>query len=113
MPFVTHLALTEERSADRTILRADGEVDAVTAPRFAVALSRAAGEAEGTLVIDLTRTGFMDVKGFAALLNAHRKVHAREGEMLIVCPSAHIRRLLGVLDIHRHLRFCSEGICQG
>lgn len=106
MPFGTHLALTEERSADRTTVRADGEVDAVTAPQFAVALSRAAGEAERTLVVDLTHTEFMDVKGYAALLNAHRKIRSQHGEMFILCPRAHIRRVLGVLDIHGHLSVC-------
>ena len=104
MDLATHLALTEERSTDGMVLRARGEVYGATASRFAGALSRAAGEAERTLVVDLTQTEFMDVQGYAALLNAQRKIHSHKGEMSIVCPSGQVRRLLGSLDTSGRLR---------
>jgi anti-anti-sigma regulatory factor len=52
----------------------------------------------------LTRIEFMDVKGFAALLNAHRKVHDAHGEMSVVCPPGQVRRMLGLLDTSGRLR---------
>ena len=103
MVLATHLSLTEERAPGGLVVRAMGEVDASTAPQFAGALSRAAGERDGKLVVDLSRVEFMDVKGFAALLNAQRKCGA-DGQMLIVCPSGHVRRLLGMLDTAGRLR---------
>jgi|SRR5829696_1751181 len=110
----TYLSLTEEESSDRVVVRAHGEVDAATAPQFAGALSRAADEAEErTLVIDLTETEFMDVKGFAALLNAHRKIDSQRGEMFIVCPLGQVRRMLGLLDTSGRLRLCASADARG
>jgi anti-sigma B factor antagonist len=104
MVLATHLSLKEERCEEGLVLHARGEVDAATAPLFAGALSRVAGEDGQKLVVDLTRIEFMDVKGFAALLNAHRKVHDAHGEMSVVCPPGQVRRMLGLLDTSRRLR---------
>jgi anti-sigma B factor antagonist len=105
MVLATHLSLTEERSPDGLVLHARGEVDAATASLFAGALSRAAESDGHTLVVDLSRIEFMDVKGFAALLNAHRKVHDARGEMSVVCPPGQVRKMLGLLDTQGRLRF--------
>ena len=87
MVLATHLSLTEERSSDCLTLRARGEVDAATASQFAGALSRAAEQPDGRLVVDLSRIEFMDVKGYAALMNAHRKVSTCRGEMSVLLPA--------------------------
>ena len=98
MILATHLSLTEERSSDGLVVHARGEVDASTASQFAGALSRAAEAPDGDLIVDLSRVEFMDVKGFAALLNAQRKAVDARRRMTVVCPSGQVRRLLGVLD---------------
>jgi anti-sigma B factor antagonist len=105
MVLATHLSLTEERSSEGLVLRARGEVDAATASQFADALSRAADQRDGRLVVDLSRIEFMDVKGYAALLNAHRKVSDGHGEMSVLCPPGPVRRLLCLLDTQGRLRF--------
>lgn len=102
-----HLSLTEERSQERLVLRVRGEVDASTAPFFATGLSRAAGAGNPRLVVDLTRMEFIDVKGFAALLNAHRKVRDAHGEMSVVCRAGQVRRVLSLLDTSGRLRLSS------
>ena len=98
MILATHLSLTEERSPDGLVVHARGEVDASTASQFADALSKAADTPEGDLIVDLSRVEFMDVKGFAALLNAHRKAGDAGRKMIVVCPSGQVRRMLGLLD---------------
>ena len=103
MVLAAHLSLTEERTPQGLVVHARGEVDASTAPQFAGALSRAAGQAEDKLVVDLSRVEFMDVKGYAALLNAQRKAGDARGRMVVVCPSGHIRRMLGLLDTRGRL----------
>ena len=104
MVLATHLSLTEERSPESLTLHASGEVDAATARHFAGALSRAAEENGLRLVVDLSHIEFMDVKGFAALLNAHRKVKEAHGEMSVICPPGQVRRMLGLLDTSGRLR---------
>jgi anti-anti-sigma factor len=99
MILATHLSLTEERSPEGLVVHAKGEVDASTASQFAGALSKAADVPDGDLIVDLSRVEFMDVKGFAALLNAQRKAADAQRQMTVVCPpSGQVRRLLGVLD---------------
>jgi anti-anti-sigma factor len=105
MVLATHLSLTEERAQEELILHARGEVDASTAPQFAGALSRAAGDGRERLVVDLSRVEFIDAKGYAALLNAHRKVHDGHGEMAVVCPEGPVRHVLSLLDTQGRLRF--------
>jgi anti-sigma B factor antagonist len=107
MVLATHLSLTEERAQEELILHARGEVDASTAPQFAGALSRAADGDRARLTVDLSRVEFIDVKGYAALLNAHRKVQDAHGEMAVLCPEGPVRQLLSLLDTAHVLRFIS------
>jgi anti-sigma B factor antagonist len=88
------------------VVAARGEIDAVTARPFAEALSTAAGRAEGSLLIDLERAEFIDVKGYVAVLNAERKMRERGGEVLVVCDRPTVRRIFTLLDRRGRLRLC-------
>ena len=85
---------------------ARGEIDALTASRFSAALSEAAEEAEGSLLVDLERVDFIDVKGYAAILNADRKMRRRGGEVLVACSRPTTRRIFILLDPRGRLRLC-------
>ncbi len=87
-----------------TVVSARGEIDAATIHRFAQALSTAAERAEGSLLINLEDVGFIDGKGFAAILNADRKMRERGGEALVVCGRSTTRRIFTLLDPRGRLR---------
>lgn len=100
------LSLTREGSSALTVVSASGEVDAATVAPFALLLSRAAAEAEGSLLVDLDELSFLDVKGYVALLNADRKMRERGGEVVILCSRPTIRRIFTVRDPRGRLRLC-------
>ena len=93
-------------SARSTVVAARGEIDAMTAAPFARTLSAAAAKAEGSLLVDLERVDFIDVKGYVAVLNAERKMRERGGEVLVVCGRPTVRRIFTLLDPHGRLRLC-------
>lgn len=93
-------------SVRSTVVRAHGEIDALTAGRFAETLSTAAAEAEGSLLIDLEKVDFIDVKGYVAILNAERKMRARGGEVLVVSDRPTVRRIFNLLDPRGRVRVC-------
>ena len=89
-----------------TVVAVRGEIDAFTAGRFAETLSAAAETARGSLLIDLEAVEFLDGKGYAAILNADRKMRERGGEALVVCGRATTRRIFTLLDPRSRLRVC-------
>ena len=95
------LHVTSGRS---TVVSARGEIDAANAGHLANTLSAAAEEAEGSLLIDLEDVGFLDGKGYAAILNADRKMRERGGEAVVVCDRSTIRRIFTLLDRRGRLR---------
>jgi anti-sigma B factor antagonist len=93
-------------SPEATVVAARGEIDAFTARNFAEKLSVAAENASGSLLIDLEAVDFLDAKGYAAILNADRKMRERGGEALVVCSRSTIRRIFTLLDPRGRLRLC-------
>lgn len=93
-------------SARSMVVAARGEIDALTAGRFAEALSAAAAKAEGSLLVDLEGVEFIDAKGYAAVLNAARKMRERGGEVLVVASRPTTRRIFNLLDPRGRLRLC-------
>ncbi|MCA1702833.1 MAG: STAS domain-containing protein [Actinobacteria bacterium] len=102
----SELSVSREGSSALTVVAASGKVDAATSARFAHVLSGAAAEAEGSLLVDLDEVGFLDVKGYVALLNADRKMRERGGEVVIVCSRPTTRHIFTLLDPRGRLRLC-------
>ena len=86
------LSIVVERNEHQTLVRIRGELDIVTAPTFADALS----EANSEIVVDFADLAFLDASGLGAL--ARRRA----------CPSAwpsargHQRRPAGTTHVRAH-----------
>ena len=87
-----------------TVVAARGEIDALTARRFAETLSAATEGAEGSLLIDLEEVDFIDRAGYVAILEADREMRARGGEALVACSRGTTRRIFILLDPRGRLR---------
>jgi len=96
------LTVTVERSARGTRLQLDGELEATTAPLLDCLVADALDRRGGEVLLDLSRTGFCDVRGLDCLLDARRGTHAR-GRRLVLCGAApllqHLLRLSGAGDV--------------
>ena len=56
------------------VVRAEGELDVLTAPSFSAVLNRAVDSARSTVVIDLTEVSFADVTGLRPMFTAEAQL---------------------------------------
>jgi anti-sigma B factor antagonist len=68
----------------RHIVAVSGEVDLYTAADLKAALSHAVEEGCTSMVIDLTKTHFMDSTGLSTLVSAQKRMRSRGGKLVIV-----------------------------
>jgi anti-sigma B factor antagonist len=86
----------------------EGEIDIATAPRLLSALNQSVAEALNSVVIDLTKVGFMDSTGLALLINAHRRLNRRQKGFAVVCPPGPMLRVFEVTDMIDMLCVCPD-----
>jgi anti-anti-sigma factor len=54
---------------------------------------------EGDLFLDVSRLTYVDSAGIALLMRAHKKLTSRGIRMVIVFPSAHVRRVFDICGL--------------
>jgi len=94
------LVTSLERRDHLCIVRVEGEVDLVSAPKLAEALE-AADEPGCDLVVDLREVGFMDSTGLRVLLQARdrRRREARPALRLELTDDGSVARLLDLVGV--------------
>jgi anti-sigma B factor antagonist len=95
-------------SATAYVLEVDGELDLYTAPRLSSQLGELIARGATHLIVDLTETTFIDSTALHVLLDARKRVRAEGGEVVVVCPSPHVRRVFEVTGVDGLLRLCSS-----
>jgi anti-sigma B factor antagonist len=100
------LSITSQILEDTVTLAVTGEIDLGNADCLYEALTDAL--AQGTpVIVDLTGVGFMDSRGFAALVRAHHEAASDISVPILVIPSDPVSRVFelagaeGVLPIFR------------
>jgi anti-anti-sigma factor len=86
----------------------EGELDIATASRLISVLNSSVSEAIKSVVVDLSRVGFMDSTGLALLINARRRLTLRRKGFAVVCPPGHLRRVFEITDMIDTLRVCPD-----
>ncbi|MEX2103411.1 MAG: STAS domain-containing protein [Gaiellaceae bacterium] len=98
-------ALTPTRASARVyVLEVVGELDLYTAPRLSSQVGELIALGAAGLVVDLTETTFIDSTALHVLLDAKKRVHAVGGELVVVCPSPHVRRIFEITGVDGLLR---------
>jgi anti-sigma B factor antagonist len=90
------------------LLLVEGELDIATAPRLISVLNQAVQDVLHSLVVDLSKCGFMDSTGLALLINAHRRLARRSKGFAVVCPPGPLRRVFEVTDMVDLLHVCPD-----
>lgn len=102
-------ALTPFRVSARVyVLEVGGELDLYTAPRLSSQVGELIALGAAGLVVDLTETTFIDSTALHVFLDAKKRVHAKGGELVVVCPSPHVRRIFEITGIDGLLRLCDS-----
>ena len=87
----------------RTVLRVRGDLDAATCPKLGVAVADVLEAGAQSLVIDLSRTTFLDSSGARQLTRAARLATDAGVPLQVVCPVGNrpVRLVMDLLELHR------------
>jgi anti-sigma B factor antagonist len=99
----------ERRSEDGVeLVLVEGEVDIATASKLISVLNSSVAEAIKSVIVDLTRVGFMDSTGLALLINTRRRLSLRRKGFAVVCPPGQLRRVFEITDMIETLHVCPD-----
>jgi len=73
-----------------------GEADLYTAPELRAALASAIDEGARGVVVDLSKTTFLDSTTLGVLMGAVRRLRASGGEIAIVCRDQRINKIFEI-----------------
>lgn len=84
---------------DGVLVSVRGEIDLFTTPEFKAAVYEAMAQGAPTVVIDLTRTTFVDSSSLGVLIGAHRRLSRRGSRLLIACDQPSVLKVLRVTGL--------------
>ncbi len=87
------------RRGDAATLQLRGEIDLASADEFRTAIGTALRCRPTRLEIDFGQITFMDSTGLAVLIDAHRQLGQAHEAIVVLDPSAFVRRLLDLSGI--------------
>ncbi len=83
------------------VLSVRGEIDAYTSPRLRERLASLMDQGRFRLIVDLEDVGFMDSTGLGVLVSCLKRAKEHAGEMILVCTSPQILRVLAITGLDR------------
>jgi anti-sigma B factor antagonist len=95
------LELEEEVSDGLRVVVVHGAIELATASGLEEPLSRAAGDADRALVVDLSDCRFVDSVGLATLLQGAKPLQNGEANVAFVAPDGPVRKLLTLTAVDR------------
>jgi len=97
------LAIIEDASQGRTIVKLCGELDIASAPalreRLLAILSR---RTPSHLILDLSKLQFIDSSGIAVFVNTERRARLLSCTVVLVAPQAAVSRVLQICGLDQH-----------
>jgi anti-sigma B factor antagonist len=97
------LAIIEDASGQRAIVKLSGELDIASAPdlreRLLALLSR---RTPRHLILDLSNLQFIDSSGIAVFVNTERRARLLGCRVVLVAPQAPVSRVLQICGLDRH-----------
>ena len=87
-----------------TVLRPEGKLNMVAAPKLRQQIADAVGTGQTRLVIDLSGTDFLDSSGLGALVAGLKAARQAGGDLRIACPGEQIRLVLDLTSMTGVLR---------
>jgi len=95
------LAIHLDRYGSRHTLFVTGELDVATAPALESAIDGALDGQDGELFLDFSDLTFIDSTGIRAVMQVHNKVASFGSRMVILSPTAPVRRVLEITGFDR------------
>lgn len=86
------------------VIRLDGRLNMVAAPRMKGAVERVVDDGSPRVVVDLSGVSFMDSSGLGALIGALKKARQAHGDLRIVGVNEQVATVLALTNLDRVLR---------
>ncbi|HLY50011.1 MAG TPA: STAS domain-containing protein, partial [Solirubrobacteraceae bacterium] len=86
--------ITEAQAAGAVRLEIMGELDILTAPKFATELNTIVRRSHQDIVVDLRQADFLDSAGLQILLGAQRRLSHDGRKLKVVCDEGPVRRVI-------------------
>lgn len=98
------LQLEFERTAGHPLqVILTGEIDFSSAASMQARITGARErEATAELILDLTAVRFIDSSGLGVLLHLQRELESEDGRLVLLCPTAAVRRSMSITGLDRH-----------
>lgn len=98
----------DELSDNWRSMTVEGEIDLATADRLASALEEVRSNGPGNLVVDLSKSPFMDSTGLKTLVLANRRFAEDGRELVLAVHGGPISRLIDVSGVDTTIRVVAE-----
>ena len=96
------IGITSERLDDDSgLVSVSGESDLYTAPQLKGEVLRLIGAGSNRLVVDLTRTSFVDSATLGVLLGGLKRLRPKGGEIVLVIADPNIRKIFEITLLDR------------
>ena len=92
---------TEQFAENVYAISLAGEIDLYTAPEFKQQLLEVIGEGARVVVVDLTRTTFIDSTTLGVLVGGLRRLRTNDGRLAIVCSDPNITKIFEITGLDR------------
>lgn len=105
----TQRAMVTTSGSNPVVVTAVGEFDFESSDRLRSALMTVAQEFEGDVIVDLSRTEFLDSIAIGVLLQTWQRLRSLDRELVIRSPHERIRRVLQIASISEVVRVDDDG----
>jgi anti-sigma B factor antagonist len=92
---------TEEGGAGVAVLALAGEIDLYTCPEFKQELLRVIADGATLVVVDLTKTTFIDSTALGVIIRGVERLKQRDGRLVVVCADPNIVKIFEVTGLNR------------
>ena len=95
------LDVQTSRHGDAHVLTLQGEIDVYTAPRLRQSIADLVTAGARLVVVDMKDIDFLDSTGVGVLVQALRRLQARDGDLVIVVTQEKILKIFDITGLNR------------
>jgi anti-sigma B factor antagonist len=98
---VRELDITTEEAGAGVVVALAGEIDLYTCPEFKQELLRVIADGATLVVVDLTKTTFIDSTALGVIIRGVERLKQRDGRLVVVCADPNIVKIFEVTGLNR------------
>jgi len=92
---------TEAGGPGVVVVALTGEIDLYTCPEFKQELLRVIADGATLVVVDLTKTTFIDSTALGVIIRGVERLKQRDGRLVVVCADPNIVKIFEVTGLNR------------